>query len=150
LAIGGKADAKIAALCANLFLFVAKSVVAGDFQCSSERLIVVATVVDKADNGCIRKFIWSDEVFQPDLCRVHLQLGREQVHHTLDAVCYFRPPCASIGIGENAVGEDADDIHTDRLATINTEHHKDAEHKDHRCEQLMKRAEILDQFELDA
>ena len=38
------------------------------------------------------------------------ELGGENVHHALDAVSGFGAAGAAIGIGGDAVGEDADDV----------------------------------------
>ena len=51
-----------------------------------------------------------DEVLEADLGRIHFELGGQHVHHALDAVGGFGTAGAAIGVGGDAVGEDADDI----------------------------------------
>ena len=68
-----------------------------------------------------------DEVLAADLDRVHLQFGRQDVHHALDAVGGFRPAGAAIGIRGHGVGEDADNIGANVLALVEAGHHQHGE-----------------------
>ena len=91
-----------------------------------------------------------DEVLQADLGRIHLQLGRQHVHHALDAVRGFRTARAAIGVGGHAVGERADDIGRDVGRAVQARHHQHAERGNAGSQQLVIRAQILDELQLDA
>ena len=111
---------------------------------------VVAGIVVEAGGGGEGELIGRDEVLEADLGGIHFQFGGEDIDHALDAVGGFGAARAAIGVGRNAVGEDADDLRLDVAEVVEARHHEHAERGDGGREQLVVSAEILNDFELQA
>ena len=95
------------------------------------------------------KLLVADEVLQPDLGGIHLELGRQHIHHAFDAVGGFRTSRAAIRVGGRAVGERAHDIGRDVGRAVQARHHQHAERGDGGSQHRKIRAQILDDLELD-
>ena len=80
------ADAHVLALGPLLGLLLAQVVVAGDAHRDAHGLLVVARVVLPAGGRRVRELLGTQQVLQPQLGGVHLQLGREAVDDALDRV----------------------------------------------------------------
>ncbi len=115
LAVSGEADAHQTSLLPRFGLFLAQLRIIHQLQRLLQRGFIVAAVVGQSGGGGERKLVGLRKVLQPNLRRVHLQFGRQHVHHALDAVRGFGPSRAAIGIGGDAVGEHADDVGEDVL-----------------------------------
>jgi hypothetical protein len=65
-------------------------------------------------------------------------------------VCRFGAAGAAVRIGRHAVGEHADDLGVDVLEAVQARHHENGERRDGRRQQLVIRAEVLDELHLHA
>ena len=79
-------DAHQLAALALLLLLGAQRVVADHVHGLAHGRLVVARVVHPAGLGLVRKLVRLQQVLQPQLRRVHLQLERQAVHQPLDEV----------------------------------------------------------------
>ena len=87
----------------------AQLVIPGDLHGQLQRPRVLAGVVLPAGLGGVRELLGPQQVLQPQLRRVHLQLGGQQVDHPLDQVHRLGDP-ERAGVGDAAgrlVGVDA-------------------------------------------
>jgi hypothetical protein len=85
---------------------------------------VVAAVVDEARGGVVGEFLHADEILQTQGGGVHVQFGGEHVDQALNAVGGFGAAGAAIGIGRDAIGEDAGDVGRDALEFVDARHHE--------------------------
>ena len=115
------ADAHQLAALALLRLLAAQLVVAGDAPCAMRMAaLVVAGVVHPAGLGRVRELLGLEEVLQPQLGRVHLQLVGQAVDHPLDEVDRLGDP-ERAGVGDAAgrlVGVDARDVAVGGLEVV--------------------------------
>ena len=108
---------------------------------------VVAAVVTEPGSGQVRKLAFAGKVFQTQLGGIHFELECEQIHHALDAVGGLGAPRSAIRVSGNAVGKDAHDIRDHIAEFIKPGHHEHRKRGDGRRQELVIRAQVLNQLE---
>ena len=112
--------------------------------------VVVARVVDDAERGLERELLLRDEVLPPQLEPVHAELVGEPVHHQLDPVGGLRPARPADRVRGHLVREHAREVQVDVRDPVAAAHHREAELRDERREQLLVGAEVGDDPHLAA
>src|SRR5690606_14449477 len=107
LHIGGKADADVASLGAEVGLFLAEGLVVGDFDGLVEGLVVVTGVVLRTCEGIERELVRLDEVAAAHFYRIEAGGVGDQVGDALDVVGGLRATGATVGVVRAGVGVDS-------------------------------------------
>ena len=110
---------------ARLLLFLSKLRVTDHVQRLLERRRVVAAVVAEPRCGRVWKFIFADEILEPNLGWIHFQFRRKDVYHPLDSMSGFRTSCAAISIRCHAIGKHTDNVGANILALVKAGQHQD-------------------------
>ena len=134
-------DAEIATLLAQLGLLLAELRVSRKLQRLVERFLIVARVDHQSEVLREREVLGLDEVLPANVDRIHLQLERDEVDHSLDEVGRLGPPCPPIWIGGDAVGEHADRARRDSLPLIAATGHQAGDRLE-RAERSVIRAHV--------
>ena len=98
---------------AALFLLRAQLVVAGHLDSLVQSRCVVTRVISGVGRGRVRKFFASEQVPAPQLDRVQVELGCQQVHPALDQRSRLGPAGAPVGGRGRGVGREGPGLKVD-------------------------------------
>ena len=141
---GGEAHPAVHALAAQALLLGTELVDVEVLEQPVERALVVAGVVEDPERRLERELIARDEVLPPQLEPVHAELVGEPVHHQLDPVGGLRAARAADRVGGHLVREHAREVQVDVRDPVAAAHHREAQLRDERREQLLVGAEVGD------
>src|SRR5439155_24644453 len=81
---------------------------------------------------------------------IHFQFRGENIHHAFDAMRSFGAARAAVRIGGHAIRKHADDVGANILRVVQPRHHQHAQLRNERRQQLVIRADVLNELQLDA
>ena len=141
---GREAHAAVDALAAQPLLLRPELVQVEVLEQLVERAVVVARVVHDPERRLERELLSLDEVLPPQLEPVHAELVGEPVHHQLDPVGGLGASRAADRVRGHLVREHAREVQVDVRDPVAAAHHREAQLRDERREELLVRAEVRD------
>ena len=108
--------------------------VIGQVERLLQRRGIVSAVVAQTGGGLVGELVVANEILQPELGGIHLELGRQQIHHALDAMRGFGPARPAVGVGGNTIGKYTYDVRVDVAELVEARHHQDGKRGNRRRE----------------